>query len=157
MSKVTKATKSYAEEGLEAVQQETEAAEQAVSTFDGTEANEELKQVGGLERVAFFYRTSAPKKPSKSPYKILEKGTTITGTYERSFNSGKFKNNTYIIRQDDGQLVGLPGAGSLERAMSKLAEGSKVKITYTGMEAIKNGEWAGNDAHVFIVFGNKLK
>lgn len=152
--------KSYAEEGLEAVQQETGTAEALINTSSPTgygEGEEELRQVGGVEPVAYFFRTSAPKKPTKSPFKIIEKGQTIEGTYERSFISGKFKNPTFIVRLNDGTLVGLPGAGSLTKGMNKLAEGSKVKITYNGMETIKGGEWAGNDAHSFIVFGNKLK
>lgn len=157
MSK-TNTAKSYAEQGLEEVQQETVAAEGVVESSNLTSTDsEDYQQVGGFEPVAFFYRTSAPKKTPKSPYKILEKDQTILGTYERSFESGKFKNNTYIIRLNDNTLVGLPGTGSLTKAMNKLGTGSKVKITYNGMEAIKGGEWAGQDAHSFTVFGNKLK
>lgn len=152
--------RSFAEEGLEEIQQETAAAEAAVpeaanATAGGEE--EDLVQVGGLEPIAFFYRTTAPKKTPKQPFKILEKGQVIAGTYERHFVTGKFKNPTYVIRLTDGTLVGLPGAGGLNRAMKKLAEGSKVKITYEGMSTIKGGEWEGNDAHNFTVFGNKLK
>lgn len=153
-----KNNRSYAEQGLDDIQAETEAAEAALQTVNN-DGEEELVQVGGQEPIAFFYRTSAPKKGSKStaPFKVLEKGQTISGTYERSFVSGKFKNATYVIRNTEGQLVGLPGTGGLNRAMGKLAEGSKVKITYQGMETIKGGEWAGNDAHAFVVLGNKLK
>lgn len=151
-------TRSYAEEGLEEIQSDTAAAEAAVASNTNNNSDDgELIQVGGLEPVAYFYRTSAPKKPTKSPFKVIEKGEVITGTYERSFTSGKFKNPTYIVRLADGSLIGLPSSGSLQKAMSKLAEGSKVKITYEGMKPIKGGEWEGTDAHVFIVFGNKLK
>lgn len=151
-------TKSYAEEGLEEMLKDTSQAEANLESATTGLSTAELQQVGGLEPISFFYRTSAPKKPTSSPYKVLEKGQVITGTYEKSFNSGKFKTNTYIIRDDnDGKLVGLPGTGSLSKAMDKLAEGSKVKITYKGMETIKGGEWAGQDAHVFLVFGNKFK
>lgn len=149
-------TRSYAEEGLEEVSNENAAAEAALVSTD-TSIDGEFVQVGGLEPVKYFYRTSAPKKPTKSPFKIIEKGQTITGKYERSFISGKFKNATYLVRLDNGDLIGLPGAGSLSKAMAKLAEGSKVKVTYQGMEAIKSGEWEGTDAHVFTVFGSKLK
>jgi len=158
MSKTTN-KKSYAEEGLEEVINESTAAEAALNATatndDDNDGN--FVQVSGLEPVAYFYRTSAPKKPTKSAYKILEKGQTIQGTYERSFISGKFKNATYLIRLADGTLVGLPSAGSLTKAMARLAEGSKVKITYDGMQTIKGGEWEGQDAHVFTVFGNKPK
>ncbi len=151
---------SYAEEGLEAVNADTAQAEAALTnTADNSGSDEELQQVGGLEPVAFFYRTSAPKNPgkTKSAYKVLAKGDEITGTYERAFVNGKYKNPTYIIRNTEGQLVGLSGTGSLNRAMDKLEVGSKLKITYGGMSAIKSGEWAGSDAHNFTVFGNKFK
>jgi hypothetical protein len=148
--------KSFAEQGLEDISNETAAAEQAVA-YTEAPTEGEFVQVGGLEPVKYFYRTSAPKKPTKSAYKIIEKGQTIEGTYERSFVGGKFKNPTYLVRLPNGDLIGLPGAGSLYKAMSKLAEGSKVKITYNGMEAIKSGEWEGTEAHVFTVLGNKLK
>lgn len=149
-------TKSYAEQGLEEITNETATAEAAIKTTTDT-SDGEYFQVGGLEPVKFYYRTSAPKKPTNSPFKILEKGQTITGTYDRSFTAGKFKNATYLVRLENGDLVGLPGAGSLTKAMGKLAEGSKVKITYQGTQEIKGGEWKGQDAHVFTVFGSKLK
>lgn len=148
--------KSYAEQGLEEVANDTAAAEAVVNASINTDDGE-FQQVGGNEPVAFFYRTSAPKKPTKSPYKVIEKGETIIGTYERSFVGGKFGNTTYIVRIANGTLIGLPGAGSLNKAMAKLAEGSKVKVTYDGMKPIKGGQWEGTDAHVFTVFGSKLK
>lgn len=157
----TNKRKSYAEEGLEAVQQETGTAEALINTSSPTGYGEgeegELQQVGGLEPVAFFFRTSAPKKTPKSPFKVLESGQVIEGTFERSFISGKYQNPTYIIRLTDGTLAGLASTGSLKKGMSKLAEGSKVKIVYNGMQVIKSGQWEGSDAHNFIVYGNKLK
>lgn len=158
MGKTNENRKSYAEEGLEDIQSESAAAEGAVGYTEASGDEEgEFVQVGGLEPIKFFYRMNAPKKPSKHAYKILEKGATVTGTYERTFNNGKYKNNTFVIRNNEGELVGLPGTGSLTRSMDKLAIGSKVKITYNGVETIKSGEWAGNDAHAFTVLGNKLK
>lgn len=159
MSKLKNNTaKSFAEEGLEDIQQYSEEAEANIpAEASSGEDDGELVQVGGSEPVAFFYRTSAPKKTTKSPFKVITKGETILGRYERSFTGGKFNNTTYIVRTEDGKLVGLPGAGSLNKAMAKLAEGSKVKVTYEGMQTIKNGQWEGSDAHVFTVFGSKLK
>ena len=156
----TKTKRTFAEEGLEAVQEESVAAEETLTAVSGDDTGEEeFVQVGGLEPVTFFYRTSAPKagKTPKQPFKILEKGQTIIGVYERSFIAGKFKNPTFLIRLNTGELVGLPGAGKLTKAMDKLQEGSKVKITYGGMEVIKGGEWEGSDSHVYTVFGSKLK
>lgn len=156
MSKNT--AKSFAEEGLEDVQEESVAAEASLKPVEDT-ADGELVEVGGYEPVEFFYRFSAPKKAGGAPYKILEKGQTITGKYDRSFTTdGKFgKKSTYLIRIDTGKLVGLPGVGSLAKKMESLAEGSLVKITYNGMEAIKGGQWAGEEAHTFTVLGNKFK
>jgi hypothetical protein len=152
-----KPNRSYAEEGLEEINETNGAAEANISSTATGGTDDEFQQVGGLEPVSYFYRTSAPKTKPKHPYKILEKGQTITGVYERNFITGKFKNPTYLIRLTDGTLIGLPGAGSLKRAMDKLSEGSKVKIQYDGMATIKGGEWAGNNAHNFTVFGSKLK
>lgn len=151
-------TKTFAEAGLEEVNELAAAAEADLKVVDTTTDDEdEFQQVGGLEPVAAFFRLNAPKKQPKHPYKIFEKGQTITGTYERSFEAGKFKNKTYLVRFDDGKLYGMPSCTAITRAFEKLQETSKVKVTYVGMETIKGGEWAGNDAHTFIVLGNKLK
>lgn len=159
MSNNKATTTFYAEEGLEAINNHLAEAEAAIAANSpATDVSEdELQQVGGLEPMAYFYRFTAPKQPTKTAYRIFEKGQTVEGTFERMFTGGKFNNNTYVIRNSEGQLVGLPGVGSLKRAMDKLAEGSKVKITYNGMSEIKGGQWAGSDAHNFTVFGNKLK
>ncbi len=158
MSNKTNKGPSYAEQGLEAVNAEYNQAESAIVAAGANGPGEDdFQQVGGSEPVAFFYRTSAPKKPTKSPFKVISKGETIEGTYERSFISGKFNNPTYIVRLANGTLVGLPGAGSLKKGMEKLAEGSKVKVIYNGMSPIKTGQWEGTDAHNFTVFGTKLK
>lgn len=155
---MSKTNKSYAEQGLEDVQAGAAAAEEFVNASANTGTSEEdFQQVGGLEPVKFFYRFNAPKKATKSPFQIIEKGQTITGTYERNFIGGKFKNPTFLVRLDNGDLIGLPGCTAITRAMAKLAEGSKVKITYTGVDTIKGGEWEGNDAYSFIVLGNKLR
>jgi hypothetical protein len=150
--------KSYAEQGLEDIKQEATEVEAEMAEVEASSSDDEgFQQVGGLEPVAFFYRFTAPKKTPKNPFKILEVGQTIQGVYERFFTSGKFENNTYLIRIPSGELIGLPGAGSLQKAMDKLEFGSKVKITYNGMSEIKGGEWAGTNAHNFTVLGNKLK
>lgn len=148
----------YAEAGLEDIKQEAAEVEAGmVETSGGSDSEDDLQQVGGLEPVDLFYRMKPPKTAPKNPFKVFEKGETITGVYERSFISGKYKRSTYIIRLVDGRLIGLPGTGSLARGMDKLAEGSKVKIIYQGVGTIKGGEWAGNDAYNFVVYGNKLK
>lgn len=158
MSNKNNTAKSYAEEGLEDVSSELAQAEANIGEASAAPTeSDEFVQVGGNEPIAYYLRTSAPKKALKNPYKVIAKGETFTGTYVRSFTGGKFNNTTYLIRNDKGELVGLPSSGSLSKGMSKLAEGSKVKITYNGMQPIKGGQWEGTDAHLFTVFGNKLK
>lgn len=161
MSK-TNVNKSFAEEGLEANQAEMSRVEEYIVIQKGAttqgEDEGEYQQVGGLEPAAFFYRFNAPKKQPKQPFKILEKGQTITGTYVRTFIGGKFSNATHYLRLGDtGELVGLPGSGRLNKALGKVVEGSKVKIIYNGMETIAKGDWEGQDAHTFVVFAKQLK
>lgn len=163
MSNKTTTAPSFAEEGLEDIQSFAEEAEQYVpidSNAD-TGSEDEFVQVGGNEPISFFFRFTAPKKPTKSEFKILEKGTTLEGVYERSFTGGKFNNTTYIVRlssgEHTGKLVGLPSAGQLSKAMAKVAEGSDVRITYTGVSEIKNGKWAGSDSHTFVTLARKRK
>lgn len=153
--------RSFAEEGLEAVNEEAPAAEAALpasGTPVGADEEEELVQVGGLEPVEFFYRFNAPKKTPKNPYKVLTTGETIEGTFVRTFVSGKFKNGTHLIRlKETGKLVGFPGSGSIDKAMSKVAEGARIKIRYDGMSEIKQGQWKGSNAHNATVLASKLK
>lgn len=176
--------KSFAEEGLEETQKEAAEVEATMQNLTDTAADVdsdddgEMVQLGGLEPIVLFFHTKAPKNTPKVPFKILEKGSTITGTYERSFIAGKYKNPTYVIRMSKdaapvagvevaGKLVGIGGTGNhdprkgrltgLNGQIAKLQEGSKIKITYEGMSTMKGGEWAGNDAHNFTAFGNKLK
>lgn len=156
MSK-TGTKQTFAEQGLEDIQADASAAEAFVNVASSNDDDGEFQQVGGLEPVAYFLRMNAPKKPTKSEYKIIAKDETITGTYERSFKGGKFNNTTFLVRLGTGELIGLPSCTAIASAMNKLAVGSKVKITYKGMETIKGGEWEGNDAHAFLVLGNKLK
>jgi hypothetical protein len=173
MDNADNTAKSFAEEGLEETQKEAAEVEATMTNLtalstDTVEEEDELVQIGGLEPIALFFRTKAPKKATTAPFKVLEKGDTISGTYERSFIAGKFNNPTHLIRMAKdaapvagtevaGKLVGIAGTGSLNRAIDKLLAGSKVKIVYEGMSTIKNGKWEGQDAHNFTAFGNKLK
>lgn len=158
MGNNNKANKSFAEEGLEDLTQDGEELLAAVPESSGMGEDEtELKQVGGLEAVSLFYRLTPPKTPPKSPTQVISKGFELKGVYERSFISGKMKKPTFLIRNNEGKLVGIGGAGSLEKSLLKVAEGSKVHIIYDGTEIIKGGDWAGNIAHAFRVFAAKLK
>ena len=153
--------KSFAEEGLEDVLAEASQAEASIPAGEqaaqGADDGEgELQQVSGREPIALYYRTSVPKKAPKTPYKVLAKGDTLLGRYEKKFVNEKYGQTTYIIRTENG-LVGINAPSSLKRGMEKLAEGSKVKIIYEGMGTMKSGAFAGRDAHNFTVFGNKFK
>lgn len=153
-----KANKSFAEEGLEDLTSDAnELLSQVPPSSNLIEDEGELQQVGGLEPVSLFYRLTPPKTPPKSPTQVISKGFELKGVYERSFISGKMKKPTFLIRNGEGKLVGIGGAGSLEKSLLKVAEGSRVHIIYDGTEIIKGGDWAGNSAHAFRVFAAKLK
>jgi len=118
-----------------------------------------------LEPVEYFYRLDPPKKPGKSPYKLFEKDVPIKGVYERFFENTvksrdgrQFKSRTYLIRQPNGKLAGIPGTGSRFRAaMAQVEEGSKVIITYNGSSTIKKGDYEGTVMQNFTVLASKRK
>lgn len=120
-------------------------------------ADGELQSVGGegFDPISTFYRFVAPKKAGATPTKVLAKNDTFEGSYEGSFKGGTYEQVTYKIRTDEG-LIGLPGCGQLDKLMSKVATGARVKIVYRGQEAIKAGKWAGRPAHTFAVRASKL-
>jgi hypothetical protein len=167
MSKNEQAAKSFAEEGLEQITEDTAQAESMVPVNAAPVAEDdgELVQIGGLEPVAYFCQFKPPKpgKTPKQPIRVLVKGDVIEGRLERSFITGKFKNPTYLIRLTTGELVGFPSVGgkdsprSFRSLMDKVAEGSKVKIIYEGMSPMKSGQYEGNDAHNITLFASKLK
>lgn len=159
-----KPNKSFAEEGLEAIQADSNQAESNVKDTVNDDSNfdfDSLSQAGGLEPVSFYYRFAPPKKPSKYPFQILSKGDTIKGTYVKAFSNGTkdAKGNdklTHLIRNTDGKLVGLPSAGGLDRDLAVVLPG-RIKVEYHGMAEIKKGQWKGKDSHQFAVFAENKK
>lgn len=115
-------------------------------------SNEEFEQVSGnYEEIVKFYQFNAGKKPNPKA-QVLAVGDVLLGTYEGNFaGTGKYKKSlTHKIRTEDG-LVGLSGAGGLNKDLSKVAIGTRVRIEYLGKEEIQKGEWAGSEAHTFDV------
>ena len=162
MSKSTKTNtaRSYAEEGLEDIQNVLPQAEELVQVSGGLEAEEEMQVVGGLEPITAFYQLKTPTKPGKTPVVIFEKGKTLKGTYERKLereartrDGRKFTSTTYLIRHDsDGKLYGYSGPG-LRRGLEALDFGSKVHTTYLGSQEGRDGNFYEN----FLILGNKKK
>lgn len=169
MGKTTNtAAKSFAEEGLEDIQQYSEEAETNIDTALGAAPEEEgeMQVVSGVEPIAAYYQLKTPTKPGKSVVKIYEKGVTLKGTYARtlerevSHKGRKFTSYTFLVRLDDGKIYGLTGGGlggyrkdGTPRGFMALENGSKVHVTYTGQTEGKDGEMYDN----FIVLGNKVK
>ena len=97
--------------------------------------------------MAFQQIDSGPIEYPK--YAECEKGTTWEGTYTTEGVS-KFDKPTYTIETDKGTVL-LNGSGTLPYKMSKVEKGALVQVVYSGMEAIKNGEYAGTMSHQFQV------
>lgn len=114
-------------------------------------ATEEFESVSGsFEEIVKYYQYNKGKKPNEKAHVITE-GDVIVGTYEGSFvGSSKYKNFTHKIRTVEG-LVGLTGAGQLNKALAKIPTGTRVRLEYLGKAEIKKGEWAGSDSHNFDV------
>jgi hypothetical protein len=112
---------------------------------------------GGFEPITMFYRYKEPVNPTKSPYTVLVPGQVIQGEYVGSYISDqKYKKPTHKVRTEAG-IVGLPSAGSIDKALAKVAEGAIVRITYNGKTPMKGGQYAGTPAHGFTVAASKLK
>lgn len=151
--------RSFAQEGLDGVNEELEQAEATVEANAFTEPDE-WQEVSEFDPLDFFYRFNPPKpgKPApKQPYQILSPGTVIKGTYERSFTAGKHNNPTHIVLTAEGKRVGIPGATRFNTRMAKVTEGTPIKITYGGMKTIAKGAHKGTDAHEFLVQTPKVQ
>src|SRR5271165_5783461 len=169
MMAANKTKRSYAEEGLEEIQQEVSELQVVSNDNDGEEENK-MVNVGGLEPLAGYYQVRDPKPGYEGlPILKFKEGETLKGTYEKQWarasntrEGRKFTSYTYIVRLSDGKLYGLsgPGLGSINpdkgnRGFQALEPGpnSKVHITYKGQQEGKDG----NTYHNFIILGNRVK
>lgn len=165
-NKSNAAKKTFAEEGLEEVNETLAQAEAAITDNIEDDKNfdfDSLEQAGGMEPVAFYYRFSPPKpnSKSKSAFEILAPGDVIKGRYVKGFTNGKKNANgedqiTHLVRLIDGRLAGLPSSGGLSKDLSGVLPG-RIKIEYKGMSPAKGGKWKGTDCHNFLVFPENRK
>lgn len=164
-----KANRSYAEEGLEDLQAESN--DNNLNVAPAASGEEEWVQTGGLKKIDRFYRFTEPKRNAKGQKVdkkgnvlanqgndvVMQEGDELIGTYESSFISGTYKKPTFLIREANGTLSGIGGAGALEKEMLKHTYGTRVKIVYNGKAVIKDGPFKGNEAHTFLVFASRPK
>lgn len=173
-NKTNTARKSYAEQGLEdvAVEMNTALAAVEATAVNTTSSDltitgeEEWTQSGGLSKIDRYVRFTEPKKNAQGQYldkfgKVkddqtpqhqLQDDEVLTGVYEKSFTSGSYKKPTFLIREINGSLSAIGGAGSLEKEMAKYSPPVKVRIIYDGKTEIKDGKFKGNLAHAVRVF-----
>ena len=109
---------------------------------------------GNFEEIIAYYQFK-PSKTGSPKTRVLAQNDTIDGTYEGSFVAGKYKKMTHKVRTAEG-LVALPSAGRLDKLMARVAQGATVKVTYRGKTTIETGEFAGSEAHNFLVRASKL-
>jgi hypothetical protein len=164
----TNVNKTYAEEGLEDIQQYTAEAEENITSAPetgNTAGEDDMRVVSGVEPIVGYYQLKTPKKIGKTPVHIFQKGQTMKGTFEKTLErevsfkeastgrSKKFISKTYLVRHDsDGKLYGY-SCGGLGNGFEKLELGSKVHVTYNGQQEGKDGNLYEN----FIILGNKRK
>ena len=85
--------------------------------------------------------------------KLAKEGTTgvvAQGVYVET-NKNKFDKPEYSIATDDGKLIVINGAGSLDAQMKKVALGSYVRIEYLGLAEMEKGKYKGKPVHRFLV------
>lgn len=78
---------------------------------------------------------------------VVAQGIYI-GTTPNTFEPSRMD---YKLTEDDGGTVILNANGSLTKQMSKVAEGSYVRISYSGMKKIESGKLKGKSVHNFTV------
>jgi hypothetical protein len=82
------------------------------------------------------------------PWKDPEEGDTVEGKYLGSREIGGNRGQSfpvYVLQQMDGTLISVAGS-TLESRMSRIPEGTKVKVTYLGTQ-----EHKGNDMKLFKI------
>jgi hypothetical protein len=113
----------------------------------------QLKRVGGggnLEPIATYFQFTAPKQGAPNTAQQLKEGMSILGIYEGSFTTKKFGTTYHKVKTDKG-LVAIPGSGQLNSLMKNVVRGAEVQVVYEGKETIQKGNFAGKQAHKFIV------
>lgn len=89
------------------------------------------------------------------PKALADDGTTgvvAEGIYEGTVpNTFEPTRNDFKVREEGGDLVILNATGSLSQQMGKVAQGSYVRISYSGMKKLTQGKLKGKSVHNFLV------
>jgi hypothetical protein len=105
-----------------------------------------------------FARVDGKQEMNNGPLTIIKAkelldagktGVILTGTYIRSVQN-KFKKTDYIFATEGGDVL-LNGNGSLDKQMKAVQAGELVQISYSGQFPMKEGDFKGKPAHVFVV------
>lgn len=153
----------FAEEGLQEIEQETAATVAVTAGAAATEGvdDEQMTEVG-FEPIKIWFRFKEGEKPQPSD-RILTEGMVLLGVYEGSFKGGKFERMTHKIRltapgtADDKALAGLPSSGQLDKLFEQSETGAKVKVIYRGQSPIKKGKFKDSLAHNFSLATSRPK
>ncbi len=132
--------------------------------LNGIDAND-LKPAGGgnfdSKPIVKFYQFNALSDKAGQRSAQMVVGTEVVGKFSHSYTksrditlkTGKSKTITetkYIINTNEG-AVAIPATAQLNALMKDRKAGEDIKIVYKGMEVIKSGPRAGNEAHGFYV------
>lgn len=79
-------------------------------------------------------------------------GVVAEGIYEGTVaNTYEPTRNDFKVRDEAGNLIILNATGSLTQQMGKVAQGSYVRISYSGMKKLTQGKLKGKSVHNFLV------
>lgn len=123
----------------------------------------ELKSVNGgsMEPITTFYQFNVPQPnkqtgaPPPESAKQLLKDMEVLGIYEGTLITKKYQKTYFKIRTSGG-LVAVPSATQLTNLMKKVPQGAEVQIIYRGKNTVEKGQYAGKEAHGFIVNASDL-
>lgn len=121
----------------------------AVPTSAVVVKNDGFEDVGtnNFEPIVAYYQFTVPKSDRGRQINV---GDEFIGSYDGSFKGKTYGNLTHKLKTAEG-IIGLPSAGQLDKLLGQVAPGTLVKVTYKGKQLIKDGKFAGKQAHGFSV------
>ena len=69
-------------------------------------------------------------------------GMSVTGTYVRKHDTRRpdgSDDHVWVLKDEEGKMVGVNSAAGLNRAMETITEGSLIRITFLGKKMGNNG------------------
>lgn len=82
---------------------------------------------------------------SADAWKPEKEGDEITGIYwTKEEGVGRNGSNMYMLKQDDGEIIGVWGSAIIDSRMSRVQPGREVKIVFRGKIKTQNGREAKN-------------